>query len=428
MVRYLSIALLLAFIPLAASSQPPMPPVTPAGGAAPVPASTPSKASETPLSKFEPLAAYPLPTQNAIRSVLLGSAWLTRMNQPHGRFLNGYRPAVRQATTGDDDISQARAALALAQAARFAGDERETAIASQAILTLLASTKIDPAEPECRIPVHSWILSNRVGFASILALAICELPGADENLIGEAERLCAFLRKQIRPDGSVDCTGGPANNPNPADPKFSEYAGLALQALATSNRVKPATWKLEAVKKGLGRYREVFAKSPHPMLAVSLTPAFAELYLQTKLPDAAAAVFEMNDWLIRLQYATTDPRHTLRAGGFRDWVNGQPVEVEPGAACALHVQSLACAYHLSRHGTDLNRASRYRQALLDAVQFVIGLQYIESNTRHFENTFRANMLIGGVHLSPTDGDLRIDATAQAITGLLRFLSSGAEKN
>ena len=34
----------------------------------------------------------------------------------------------------------------------------------------------------------------------------------------------------------------------------------------------------------------------------------------------------------------------------------------------------------------------------------------------------------GVHLSPTSGDLRIDATAHAITGLLRFLSSGAEKN
>jgi hypothetical protein len=37
------------------------------------------------------------------------------------------------------------------------------------------------------------------------------------------------------------------------------------------------------------------------------------------------------------------------------------------------------------------------------------------------------MLIGGFHLSPTDGNLRIDATGTAVTGLLRFLSSGAEK-
>ena len=118
----------------------------------------------------------------------------------------------------------------------------------------------------------------------------------------------------------------------------------------------------------------------------------------------------------------------MRAGGFRGWSNGQPVEIEPGTECGLYVQGLACAYVLSRQGTDLNRAARYRQGLLDAVQFVLGLQYTEPHTRHFENTFRANMLIGGVHVSPTDGDLRIDATAQVLMGLIRFLSSGAEKN
>ena len=114
--------------------------------------------------------------------------------------------------------------------------------------------------------------------------------------------------------------------------------------------------------------------------------------------------------------------------GFRGWAKGQPSETEPGADCGRHLESLACAYQLSRQGTDLNRAARYRRSLLDAVQFVLGLQYLESNTRHFENAFRANMLIGGVHLSPSDGGLRIDATAAATSGLLRFLGSGAEKN
>jgi hypothetical protein len=430
MARFVPLALPFALFALAAVApgQPPMPPVTPAAATAPAPSTAPAKAAEAPISRFEPLAAYPLPTQNAVRSILLGSAWLTRMNQPHGRFLYGYRPSLRQPMAGDDDMAQARAALALARAARFTGGGRETAVAGQAILTLLASTKLDPADPECRVPVHRWILCNRVGFASLLALAIYELPDADDKLVGEAERLCGFLRKQLRSDGSVDCTGGAAEDAAKLLPKLGEYPGLALQALAAANRAKPAAWKVEALRKGLSHYREVFKKSPHPMLAATLTPAFTELNLQTRLPEAATAVFEMNDWLIGLQYATTDPRHLLEAGGFRDWANGQPSETEPGAECGLHVQSLACAYHLSRHGTDLNRAARYRQALLDAVQFVLGLQYIESNTRHFENNFRANMLIGGTHLTPTNGDLRIDATAEAMSGLLRFLSSGAEKD
>ena len=62
------------------------------------------------------------------------------------------------------------------------------------------------------------------------------------------------------------------------------------------------------------------------------------------------------------------------------------------------------------------------------MQFLAGLQYTEGNTRHFENGFRANTLIGGFYLSPTDGNLRIDSTATAVRGLLRFLSCGAEKN
>ena len=72
-------------------------------------------------------------------------------------------------------------------------------------------------------------------------------------------------------------------------------------------------------------------------------------------------------------------------------------------------------------------AAKYKAADIGrACSSFAGLQYLEANTRHFENTFRANMLIGGFHLSPTDGNLRIDATATAVTGLLRFLASGAE--
>ena len=62
------------------------------------------------------------------------------------------------------------------------------------------------------------------------------------------------------------------------------------------------------------------------------------------------------------------------------------------------------------------------------MQFLAGLQYTEANTRHFENGFRANVLLGGFYLSPTDGNLRIDSTAFALSGMLRFLASGAEKN
>jgi len=330
---------------------------------------------------------------------------------------------------GDHDLHQATAALALAQAARFAGDDRQATVASQAILTLLAVTRIDPADPNCRVPVRASAACNRVGFAAVLALAVYELPGADEKLIAEAERLCCFLQKQLRPDGSVHYTDGPADVPAQVDPAgVNEYPGYALHALAVSDRLRPAAWKTEAVKRGTDHYRAYFKSKPHPMLAATLTPALAELYLRTKSADTAAAVFELNDWLIGLQYPASDPRHPMWAGGFRQWANGQPVDAVPGAECGAYLQSLACAYQINRLiPPDPAREARYKQAVLDAVQFLTGLQYLESNTRHFENTFRATTLIGGFYLSPADGNLRIDATARGVCGMLGFLQSGAER-
>ena len=405
------------------------PPVSPAGGVAPAPAPRPpAAAADASVTKFEPLAAFPLTTQLAVRSVALGSNWLTRMNQAHGRFLYGYRPALRLAMDGDHDLRQAQAALALARAAKFAGDDRQAAVASQAILALLAVTKLDPADPDSRVPVASSFTCNRVGFAAVLALSIYELPAADDKLVAEAERLCNFLRKQLRPDGSVHYTDHPTESPSKTDPAgMNEYPGFALHALAAGNRVRPAAWKAEAVKKGVAYYRGWFKANPHPMLAATLTPGFAELAGQGPSAEAAEAVFELNDWLAALQYPATDARQPVRVGGFKGWANGRAVEGEPGCECGAYLQSLACAYQLSRQGTDVMRADRFRQAATDAAHFLTLLQYSEANTRHFENTFRANVLVGGFHLATTDGDLRVDATASAVTGLLRFLESGAEK-
>lgn len=388
----------------------------------------PAAAAAIPLAQFEPLTAFPQQTQAAVRGVLLGANWMSRMHQAQGRFLYGYNPALRQPLPGDHDLIQARAALALAQSARFTGDERLAVLASQSVLTLLASTRPDPADPNCRVPIQSSLTCNRVGFAATVALAIYELPQPDPKLVIEAEQLCVFLQKQCRPDGSVHYTEGPTDDSAKVDPAgVNEYPGLALQAIVAGNAVKPAAWKVEAAKKGVEFYRAMFRAKPHPMLAATLTPACAEWYHQAKVNDAATAAFEMNDWLCGLQISGTDPRTPQWGGGFRGVLDGRQTDTPPGPETGPYVQSLACACKLTRSTLDAARNAKYRAALMDSVQFLTGLQYLEANTRHFETAFRANMLIGAFHLSPTDGNLRIDATATAITGLVRFLGSGAEK-
>jgi hypothetical protein len=268
------------------------------------------------------------------------------------------------------------------------------------------------------------MVCNRVGFVALLAQAIYELPSPDARLLDEAERLCAFLRGQCRTDGSVHYTDNPADEPLKLDPAgANEYPGEALLAIATGNRVRPAAWKMEVAARGVTYYRARFKANPNAALAATLSPACAELFRQAKSAGAAAALFEMTDWLCTQQIAANDPRTPQWAGGFRTAADGSP----PGAEVGLFLRGLACAYEVNRHVPDLAREARYKAAILDAARFVCSLQYLEANTRHFENTFRANMLVGGFHLSPADGHLRVDATAAAVSGLIAFLSSGAER-
>jgi hypothetical protein len=162
------------------------------------------------------------------------------------------------------------------------------------------------------------------------------------------------------------------------------------------------------------------------MLAATITPAATDLYLQTKLNEAADAAYAMNDWLCELQIGLTDQRTPQWAGGFRVVVNGQATSDPPEtAATASYVESLACAYQLTQAMGDLTRSRKYQPAVTAGAEFLCRLQFLEANTRHFENSFRVNMLIGAFHLSPSDGNLRTETTARAVSGLVRFLASGA---
>lgn len=395
-------------------------PVVPAAG-------TQAAMVEAPITKFEPLAAFPAPTQQAVRGVAMGANWLVRMNQAQGRFVHGYRPAVRQPMDGDTDLRQAFAALGLAQAAKFTGDDRSTAVAGQAVLALLAATRIDPADPNCRVPTNGGATgSDGVPMAALLALAIYELPGADDRLIGEAERLCAYLHKTCAPDGTLQyAAGGGRVDPIPA----SDTPGLVFHAIIAGNRIRPASWKPEVVAKAIPAYRDGIKKTTRPALAASLIPAFAELHLQTRNADAAAVVYEVADWVCGLQYAAGYPKNPTWAGGFRviDQVTGTQQDAEPGFDTAACLTGLSWGYMVTARNADVQRAERYKQAAQDAAQFVCALQYAEPNTRHFENTFRVNVLIGGFHLSPSDGDLRADAAGRCVAGLARYLACGAER-
>lgn len=365
--------------------------------------------------------------QQMLLSVQRGADWLRRANQSDGRFAPGYVPALKAPLEGDHFLRQAGAAFALARAARFLNDERYLAVARQAVLTLLLETAPDPQDPQVRYTPLPSVLVNRLGAAGLLVLAINELPSPGDDILAQSEQLCAYIRKQQQPDGSLSYTDTPtAAAGAAADPEgMNHYPGQALYGLLLSQRHRPAPWKLDVARKALAYYRGWWRGHRDTSLAAWQSAAFAEAYLQTKEPAFAEAVVEMTDWLCTRQHTQLDPRHPLWLGGFTEGPEDRPATGGPRTSSATAAQGLAAACRVARQTGDVARYTRYREALERCLQFTTTLQYTEANTQHFADWYQP-VLVGGFHASHQDGTLRLDYTQHAVCALVEYLSLGAD--
>jgi hypothetical protein len=348
--------------------------------------------------------------KETLLSAQRGAEWLFRMNTVKGRFTPGLAPALQDVILEDDHyLRQAGAAGALARAARFLREDRYTARATQTILALLDDTVLDPKESVRYTSMPSSVV-NRVASAGLLVLAINELPDPQADLLESSEQLCNYLRRQARPDGSVAEAADDAS-----------YAGLALYALMRSESRRPAAWKTDLVRKAVAYYRPWWREHKTMECVPSMTAAATEAYLSSKDQTCADFVFEMNDWLCGLQYPL-DAQHERTWGGFKGWSDGRATEAAPTIITACYAEGLADACRTARQAVDLDRYRRYQGALQMSLQFVGRLQYTEGNTSHFAEWYRSR-LVGGFHASQQDGNLRIDATQFAVSGLLHFLDA-----
>jgi hypothetical protein len=349
-----------------------------------------------------------------------GADWLFRFNGRDGRFTYGYLPALRTVMEGDNYLRQAGAVFALARAARYSGDERYLARARQAMLTLLLATTTDPSDPKVRHTTLPSSAVNRLAAAGLLVLAINELHAPGEDLLEQSEQLCAYIRRQQQPDGSLSYTDTPADAKSADADGINYYPGEALYGLMLSQRYRRADWKTDVARKALAYYRPWWREHKNLAFVPWQTAACTEAFLLTREQPFADFVLEMNDWLCGLQYTQLDPAHPLWRGGLLGWMDGKPLQSEPQIGSASYAEGLAEACRVVRQTGDVQRYERYRGSLELCLQFLTSLQYTELNTLHFADWYRPAVL-GGFHASHQDGDLRIDYTQHAVSAMVQYL-------
>jgi hypothetical protein len=234
--------------------------------------------------------------------------------------------------------------------------------------------------------------------------------------------MCNYIRRQARSDGSLACSEPGDDGKFPADDAEARLVdpGMALYGLVHSHKLRPAPWKLELARKAAACYREWWKSHRDPAFALWQTAACSELYALAKDPVCAEFVTDMNDFLCTLQYDQIDPRRQLWYGGFMGWADGRPAETPPEVGSAAYAESLASACRVARQLGDVTRHDRYSAAFERCFQFLITLQYTDSNSDHFAPWYREK-IVGGFHASHQDGNLRIDYTQHAVSALLQYL-------
>jgi hypothetical protein len=379
---------------------------------------TPAKPSAEPARDFSKLT----PLQKQIwQSAQWGAEWLHRANGPDGRFVHGVVPALQTSLAGDHYLFQVGAAASLSRVARYSGDQRYAARATQAIVTLLADTIQDAQDPQVRYTAFPSASVNRLASAGLLVLAIHELPEPDRDLLAKAEQLCNYIHKQQQADGSFRLDD--SKDTGRADPQDATivYPGEALQGLIRSQQRQPAAWKIDVVRNALVYYKACWRKNPNMGFVPAQTAAYAEAFLLTKEQPFADFVFEMNDWIVRLQYqGFDDPKQVYWSGGFRSFTDGKAMDTMPQVASAAYAEGLAEGCRVARATGDLARHQAYTAAVERCLPFLTTLQYTEANTRHFADWYRPTLL-GGFHASQQDGDLRVDYTQQAVSAMVEYL-------
>ncbi len=379
--------------------------------------------------------------------------WLRRANKPDGRFVYGFLPAVRLPMEEDSYLRQAEAAGVLARSAKFFHNEQADAIARQALLTLLLDTVTSEQWPVAsgqnsgqspvasrqkeqrtlaplttehsslvRHTIPAGALVNRPAAAGLLVRAVHELPSPGQDLLDQADQLCNFLKTQVQADGSILL----AANANDVTPEMVEYfSGPALLGIVRSQTLRPAAWKLDALRRARGYYEARWRQhKSYPMVA-DHSAAFAEAFALTKDKAFAEPVFAMNDWLCTLQYKNLDGRRSSWNGGFPPWMDGKATTLAPDVHSAAAAESLAEACRAAQLAGDPARHRRYKEALENCLRFLTTMQYSEANTQHFAEWYRP-LLVGGFYAAPHDGNLRLDCTVHSLNGLVAYLDYVAE--
>ncbi len=379
------------------------------------------------LHRLRPIQTPEVTPREIRRRIALACDRLVSSQLDSGAYLYQFHPfTLRDSGLEMNLVRQAGCTYGIAAtAAAAAKGARRTVLRDSAVRSVNLLLGFGTTSPQGRFYIATRddrpARDGALGAVALLLLALQfgELPS---TFASARERLTASILAAQDGDGSFHCDLR-SDHDDRHTTKQNFYPGEALLALTyEAERGRPGC--AEAIARSFPWYRDHFRRAPatafvlwhvdtwrraHALAERGLLPGVA--------PEACASfVFEMVDWILRIQYPETT-RPADFAGGF------SPDATTPGFSSSTYAEAVIRGYALATSLGDAEqaRAERYRAASVSAVRFLFRLQIVEEMAPLFRNP---RLTVGGTTASLRDFNIRNDFDQHTITALLAALEAG----
>jgi uncharacterized protein (TIGR00296 family) len=341
------------------------------------------------------------------QAVIEGQNWLVRNQKKDGSFAYQYYPGLDKYSSKDNIVRQIATSAILARIGNNFNNEKYLNSAKKGVDYALK--KIKYLDKKKNLPYLFENEQGTLGGNAFVLMSLTELKSFKPNL---REKFLNSLLYMQNADGSFKTYYEPFGKSGAKD-FFPGEAMLALAKYYSQLSPRDDMKILSALEKAFNYYSKIYwPKNKTTAFVPWHSQAAAEMYRITQEKKYADFVFEINDWLLKIQFTEKDSPYPDYLGGF--YKKGSP----PGMSTSSYAEGLAEAYVLAKQTDDKKREKKYKRALDSAIIFILSTQFNEENSFYVKNLSRS---LGGFRTSLIDHSLRIDATQHACTALLKVL-------
>ena len=360
---------------------------------------------------IEPQAVTVPRLQDAVK---LGAEWLINNTQADGRMVYMYWPSAGRESSGNNMIRQWMATLAMEQVA--------ARISDRSLWSLIAQNIDYNLEHFYREQDGFGLIEYRgqvsLGSMALAALALREHPGGHRWAAKEAA-LEATVASLWDDDGSFRTFYAPQGR----NDEQNFYPGEALLLWATVIAETHDRALLDKFMTSFRYYRSWHLDPAHrnPAFIPWHTQAYAIVWGLTRDRELLDFIFEMNDWLLRMQQGPEAVPSPEMAGRFYEPSGrfGPPHASSDG----VYLEGLAEAYKLAVVVKDERRQSRYRDAMTKGLRHVLQLQFADDIDMYYVPDEQKIHVRGGIRTTEYDNRIRCDNVQHNVVAMIKAIEA-----